>query len=423
MLQVAPQPKVKTATMNNEADNLMCQVTAKPPGAKRAELHLWYATLTVTVASGVMSTIGVYEVLAENRTYGLALSLLVGVVITAMLSGAWRYLFHAFPRAQGTQLFSLYVLMVPFLALVFLISTWTNATAIVGGPALNMHNRVFLDQYAQALETVNRQVEASEQTLAAIRTEASTFRSDVEGEIAEGRLTGYAGRGVVAGTLEQIADKLDGMVVEAERAAVKMAEVSQAAGTAFAELQAHLDSGRNDPELVKERVEQIRQAVIQMNEKSPAAVLAAMLPTIRNGISFPDANGGTAALRDRQADAFDRSVKPRVERTFAALEDLANKTAGHTVDLPRFEHLTAPEAAMRYIRQFPIYWAMAIAIDAMPLMFLLLVTVTAPRGNPGFDLTASELHQAMQVYADLRHLVDGAENVTPMPLRRKEMRT
>jgi hypothetical protein len=45
-----------------------------------------------------------------------------------------------------------------------------------------MHNRVFLDQYAQALEAVNRQVEASEKTLASIRTEASTFRSDVEGD-------------------------------------------------------------------------------------------------------------------------------------------------------------------------------------------------------------------------------------------------
>ncbi len=392
----------------------------KPPGARRAELHLWYATLTVTLASGVMSTIGVYEVLAANRAYGLALSLLLGVVITATLSGALRYLFHAFPRAQGTQLVGLSMLMLPFLGLVFLVSTWTNAAAIVGGPALNMHNRVFLDEYAQALESVNRQVDASEQTLAAIRTEAATFRADVEGEIADGRLTGYAGRGVVAGTLEQIADKLDGMVAEAEGAAVTMVDVSQVAGAAFSELQAHLDSGRNDPEFVKAHVEQIRQAVIEMDEKSSAAVLAAMLPTIRGGISFPAANGGTTKLRDRQADAFDRSVKPRVEHTFQTLEDLAVKTAGETVDLPKFEHLTAPEAAMLYARQFPIYWAMAIAIDIMPLMFLLLVTVSTPRGYPGFDLTANELQQAMQVYADLHHLVEGADNVTPLPLRRRE---
>ena len=134
----------------------------KPPSAKRAgvdrspatrqaELHLWYATVAVTLASGVMSTIGVYEVLATNRAYGFYLSLLVGVVITAMLSGAWRYLFHAFPRAHGRTLTLLTLLLVPFLALVFLVSTWTNATAIVGGPALNMHNRHFLDQYERAL--------------------------------------------------------------------------------------------------------------------------------------------------------------------------------------------------------------------------------------------------------------------------------
>jgi hypothetical protein len=53
--------------------------------------------------------------------------------------------------------------MVPFLALVFLVSTWTNATAIIGGPALNMHNRVFLGQYAISLEigTVTRVVDGS----------------------------------------------------------------------------------------------------------------------------------------------------------------------------------------------------------------------------------------------------------------------
>ena len=188
----------------------------KVPGARKAELHLWYATLTVTLASGVMTTIGVYEVLAANRAYGFYLSLLVGVVITAMLSGAWRYLFHAVPRAEGTALINLSLLLVPFLALVFLISTWTNATAVVGGPALNMHNRHFLTEYEHALEAVIRQVEGSGRTLAAMRAEATAFRADVDGEIAEGRLTGFAGRGAVSGTLEQIADRLYGMVAEAD---------------------------------------------------------------------------------------------------------------------------------------------------------------------------------------------------------------
>ena len=75
---------------------------------------------------------------------------------------------------------------------------------------------------------------------------------------------------------------------------------------------------------------------------------------------------------------------------------------------------------MRYMQHFPIYWAMASAIDAMPLMFLLLLTVSAPRGHPGFDLTANELQQAMQVYADLHRLVEEADNVTPMQPRRRE---
>jgi hypothetical protein len=392
---------------------------ARPPGARKAELHLWYATLTVTLASGVMSTIGVYEVLAANRAYGFSLSLLVGVVITAMLSGAWRYLFHALPRARGAALVNLCLLLVPFLALVFLVSTWTNATAVVGGPALNMHNRQFLNQYEQALEAANRQVEASARTLAAMRAEAGAFRADVEGEIAEGRLTGYAGHGVVSATLEQIADKLDAMVAEAEAASESAARTSAEASAAFAEVQSHLEQGMNDPAFVKERLERIRHAVIQLDEQSPAAVIASVLPAIGEGIAFRAADGRSIALRERQAEALEGAVRPRVEQTFAALEDLARRTAAGTVELPRFEHLSAPEAAMRYLEQFPIYWGMAIAIDAMPLLFLILLVVSAPRGAPGFELTANELHLALAVYADLRHLVEGSGQVTLLPRGRQ----
>jgi hypothetical protein len=405
--------------MINESITPRNNIKTKAPGAKRAEMALWYATLTVTLASGVMSTIGVYEVLAENRSYGLHLSLLVGVVITAMLSGAWSYLFHAMPRARGAALVNLTLLLVPFIGLVFLISTWTNATAVVGGPALNMHNRQFLTEYEHALETVNRQVEASARTLAAIRAEATAFRADVEGELADGRLTGFAGRGVVSGTLEQIADKLEGMVAEVETASESAAQISAKASTAFGELQVHLEQGKNDPAYVKERLEQIRHAVIQLNEKSPAAVLAAVLPTIREGIAFRKADGRTEGLRDRQTEALERSVLPRVEKTFAALEDLAQRTAGETVALPKFEHLNASEAAMRYMGQFPIYWGMAIAIDAMPLFFLILLAVTSPRSEPGFELSVNELHLAMATYAELRQMVEGSDNVSLLPTIRR----
>jgi hypothetical protein len=265
---------------------------------------------------------------------------------------------------------------------------------------------------------VNRQVDASGRTLAAIRSEATAFRADVEGEIAEGRLTGFAGRGAVSGTLEQIADKLDGMVAEAETASASAAQISTDAGAAFAEVHSHLEQGQNDPAFVRERLERIRRAVIQLHEQSPAAVLAAGLSALEDGIAFRAADGDSAMLRQRQAEALD-VVRPRVEQTFAALGALARETAGEPVELPRFEHLSAPEAAMRYMSQFPIYWGMAIAIDAMPLFFLLLLAATTPRGEPGFEPTAGELHQAMAVYANLRHLVEGADNVTALPQTRR----
>ena len=49
------------------------------------------------------------------------------------------------------------------------------------------------------------------------------------------------------------------------------------------------------------------------------------------------------------------------------------------------------------------------------MFFLILLAVTAPRGQPGFELTANELHLALAAYADLRHLVEGSENVTLLP--------
>lgn len=119
-MRITRQASMTASTPESSlAENSNMQTTSQ--GARRAELHLWYATLTVTLASGVMSTIGVYEVLANNRAYSFQLSLLIGVVITAMLSGAWSYLFHAVPRAEGAQLGRLSLLIVPFLGLVFLV--------------------------------------------------------------------------------------------------------------------------------------------------------------------------------------------------------------------------------------------------------------------------------------------------------------
>jgi hypothetical protein len=144
-----------------------------------------------------------------------------------------------------------------------------------------------------------------------------------------------------------------------------------------------------------------------------------MLPTIREGIAFREGDGSSAGLRDRQTEAFERSVLPRVEQTFAALTELARQTAGETVELPRFEHLSAPEADMRYMGQFPIYWGMAIAIDAMPLLFLMLLAVNTPRLDPGFELSVKELHAAMAAYVDLRQIVEGSGQVTLLPSRRR----
>lgn len=77
---------------------------------------------------------------------------------------------------------------------------------------------------------------------------------------------------------------------------------------------------------------------------------------------------------------------------------------------------------MRYMNQFPIYWGVALAIDAMPLFFLILLAVTAPRSQPGFELTANERHLALAVYADLRHLVEGSDDVTLLPRGRQARR-
>jgi hypothetical protein len=344
------------------------------------------ATWVITITSGITSAIGIYAMIPSER-YAIFLASLAGLAITMLLVAAWSYMFEHTRRRDLKLLLAL----PPILAIVALVSTWSNATALVGPAAVRMHLKEFAAQYQPAINEAQRRGEGNASIVDAINSEAAAFAADVEGEVKEGRLTGSPGRGAVTITLERVADKLASMSEAVTQAAEDNNTAILAATKAFADLQILAERDDTRPGHVKEATEELRSAIIKIDSVSPARTVAAMLPAI-DGISGSLLEPEGAGFAAKQRDAINEHIEPRLESMQQALAELADKSVGETDNLPIYEPITPPEAVLRYGAQFPVQWAIAAALDAAPMVFLFLL-ILGPYGNRGE--TAEELRMSI----------------------------
>jgi hypothetical protein len=242
-----------------------------------------------------------------------------------------------------------------------------------------MHIKNFASEYQGVLSDAQRRGDSNIRIVSSLSSEASAFRSDVEGELKEGRLTGSKGRGVVTITLERIAEKLESMVLEVKKVSKENVAYIVAANEAYARLLVLSERNDTKPEDVKEVTERLRSSIIKISEVSPDKVVSAMLPSIEgivNSLLQPEGEG----FKLKQLEAINNHIKPRVESMLVNLEELANGESLDIGSLPSYDPITRPEAVLKYGNQFPVQWAIAIALDLSPLVFLILL-VLGPNGK------------------------------------------
>lgn len=337
------------------------------------------ATWVITITSGVTSAIGIHVMIPSER-YAIFLACMAGLAITMLLTSIWTYLFNHTGQKDLRLLLAVPVI-IPIIAA---ISTWSNATALVGPAAMRMHIKSFASEYQESINEAQRRGESNTRIVAAISSEAAAFKADVKGEIEDGRLTGSPGRGTVTITLERIAEKLESMSVASMKASEENAIYINAASESYTRLLILAERDSTRPSDVKEATERLRSAIIKIDEVSPAKTVTAMMPLIA-GISDTLLQPKGDGFKKKQLEAINIHIKPRLESMQENLIALAKDASGETVNMPNYDPITRPEAVLKYGDQFPVQWAIAGALDAAPLLFLLLLLL-GPNGNKNDEI-------------------------------------
>ncbi|MEM8848404.1 MAG: hypothetical protein AAGE03_00070 [Pseudomonadota bacterium] len=394
--------------------------------AREVEGHLaWLDSFTsaalgvLAVASGIYTYLGVRGLLDD----GGALSLFAAVAYSAAVSTGifvfWSYLMRLLPamRSAATRLW-LVAAMVLGSAAIVAMSSWLNAAALAGSAAVEQHLARTVQEYQVSLERAHEiTVQAQALGLDVGRTRQGF--EDLSEQEAGGGLSGLAGRGAVFRVLTQKSDELAALeaLIAAQEAPVE---------AAFAEGNAILSRMRAltvAPGAVQDRSVEFSEEAVRLagvittlRQLSVAPLVDRAAQDLAESVVLPtlDASdaGGQAAQQATITSLLGVLGQRAETLQGAAAEVLALEPPGEVIYTP----ISTADAVIRYARDFAPSWAGAIAIDLLPAVLVLIVTVAQAAIRAGRDpaepedaMTVAELRAAVLALRE----VEAAEGLGP----------
>ncbi|MEL6747210.1 MAG: hypothetical protein AAFO79_05295, partial [Pseudomonadota bacterium] len=316
-------------------------------------------------------------------------------------------------------------------AMIIAMSSWLNAAALAGGAALEQHLANTTEQYQRKLEQAHDNALAAQSLLPDTQLAQRRFAQLSSEEASTGALTGTSGSGTVVQLLSQMSRQLEGLAGEISASKETTKKLFEQGGERLAAMRKLV----SQPGAVAIRANAFAEEAVALSGTIAALQQSSIAPSVKRAAedlsrSFiaPVANGGSADLVSRQTDVVGR-VEIAVQEQSAALAAAADEIiARPAVEPVRFTPLSAPEAVLRYARDFLPSWAGAISIDLLPavLIFVLCTVQGAIRREDGADadgneVTASEMMRAVRLYQQLSRLEDeptAAQPAAPAPVAR-----
>ncbi|MEM7641050.1 MAG: hypothetical protein AAF366_00815 [Pseudomonadota bacterium] len=394
--------------------------------AREVEGHLaWLDSFTsaalgvLAVASGIYTYLGVRGLLDD----GGALSLFAAVAYSAAVSTGifvfWSYLMRLLPamRSAATRLW-LVAAMVLGSAAIVAMSSWLNAAALAGSAAVEQHLARTVQDYQASLERAHEiTVQAQALGLDVGRTRQGF--EDLSEQEAGGGLSGLAGRGAVFRVLTQKSDELAALeaLIAAQEAPVEAAFVE---GNAILSRMRALTvaPGAVQDRSVEFSEEAVRLAgvITTLRQLSVAPLVDRAARDLAASVVLPtlDASdaGGQAAQQATITSLLGVLGQRAETLQGAAAEVLALEPPREVIYTP----ISTADAVIRYARDFAPSWAGAIAIDLLPAVLVLIVTVAQAAVRAGRDpaepedaMTVAELRAAVLALRE----VEAAEGLGP----------
>jgi len=354
--------------------------------ARALQGHLdWLDTFSGTalgvlaVASGIYTYLGVSSLLDDTGAMSTFAALAYSVAVSVGIFVFWSYLLRLFPAVTSARArVGLMGAMALGSVAIVAMSSWLNAAALAGSAAVEQHLARTVQEYQHSLETAHERAltgQALQRDVARVR---QSFE-DLSEQEATGNLSGLAGRGAVFRVLRQKAAELSAL----ER---QIAEQTPLVEAAFSEGNGILSRMRAltvEPGPVEARSVEFSEAAVrlqglitQMRQLTVAPLVARAAQDLAASVVLPELDSRTAEGRGDQAATI-TSVLEVLGQRAATLEQAAQEVAA-LAPAPEVTYtpVSAADAVILYAGSFVPSWAGAIAIDLLPAVLVLILSIT-----------------------------------------------
>ncbi|NDV85585.1 hypothetical protein GTW51_02615 [Aurantimonas aggregata] len=382
----------------------------------RLDLTTKVTLAVLALASGVYTYLGVRELLNGTATTVFLGAVIYSSAVSVAIYAFWSFLMRFMPHVrQPRSRAMLYLAMAIGSAMIIAMSSWLNAAALAGSAAIEQHLAVTTEEYQQKLNEAHENALAAQSLLPDIQLASQRFARLSDQEAQSGALTGTSGSGTVVQYLRQMSNQLTGLQGEIEASRTEVSALFDEGGVRLGAMRQLVSSqgpiaGRSND--YAEQAVALSGLITALQQTSVAPAVRRAAEDLGRTFIAPIADGSDADLRTRQNEVVGR-VEAAVQAQSAALAGAADEIlARPVVEALRFTPLSAPEAVIRYARDFLPSWAGAISIDLLPavLIFILCIVQDAIRREDGEDtgefetqdMSAAELLRALRIQKRLR---------------------
>ena len=362
-----------------------------------ASLHPLTASclLIISVVSGYLNYLSIADMFSAGMVLWQAktAAAVLAVSVSAVVMLFWSYMIAFVPLDLGPRKRGgMFASMLLGCGMVFLISSWMNAAALVGVQAQERDLALRLAAYQEAFSDAHRSALVVGQLAPFLQAEASRFARMSKAERESGALTGSRSPGAVTATLDQVSGRLTSLLSSIDGALKEADKDAAQARTHLKAMQDQLSGvGEFDKRLsaYAEHAVAMDEILARLTQRSVAPAIRHTAGALGSGLVMPAPSGKDGALAEKQSavmSAIAKAVNDVGERLAAAASEIESRKAP---EVPAFTVRSRADAVTVYAADFLPGWGVAVSLDLMPAVIVLVLTIaragtgTATGTSPG----------------------------------------
>lgn len=341
-------------------------------------------------------------------------SMVYALGVAAMTYLFWRHAMNIVPAMTNWRdwLRAFAVLVLGACAIVAT-SSWLNVMALAGAEVQKIELHRTITRFETAHDAFARRLSTTAALRGSLTQGARDLHGWAEAEAAHGAISGFSGRGSVhaaltasAGQMAGVAGTLDEGLAEAEALAGR-ARDHLAAMRAMADSQAPLGQRLND---FASEADRLRSALVAMGTMDLAGTVARDMERIGGPAVSMEPSARSQAIARAQSSALGKveSIKASIAGPIADAAGRMSETS--MPDVPLYRRTSTVRAVWDQAGQLVPYWAGGVALDLMPVLLILFLSVLRRALHPktqtddrdkGVDMTIREVRRARAAMDEL----------------------